>query len=88
MLKYQYEDLINEYIKIRSPKAKLSELVDKLTEMFDDRMDHHDALIVKESEAEAREALIGSAVKELNGIIDRLDTGIRDKPSVCRRLFD
>jgi len=82
--------LIDEYLKFREieievPRVALKELVSSLTGLFDDRMKYHDLLIEDESRDEPQKTLIGSAVKDLSGILDCLAAEIR-KPSVRRKL--
>ncbi|KAG4076586.1 hypothetical protein HA402_001873 [Bradysia odoriphaga] len=86
MLKDQCEALNDEYLRLKKPREALVELVEELTELFDNQMDHHDLLIDSETDAGTRTALIESAVKELTETLDRLATSIRDNPDICRKL--
>lgn len=87
MLRDKLQSVLNEFHKIKKPRANVTKIVHQLTKHFNDRINHHTSEINNETNDEAREALIADAINELNNIIDRLAAEIRDHPpSVCRCL--
>lgn len=86
ILKDRCQELNDKYLKIKIPKAELTDLLYELTERFEQRMEFHDSLIEHECHVEIRAVLIERAKEELTETLDRLAAAIRARPSVSRRL--